>query len=57
MLSRLHARRSAITFDLGAGGIRVCQCHERAAGAAREFRLCDSLELDHPPGRQGGRAR
>ena len=49
MLSRLHARRSAITFDLGAAGIRVCQCHQRPAGQASDFRLSDSLELDHPP--------
>ncbi len=45
MVSWLRPRRSAITFDLGAAGIRACQFLQRG----REPRLCDVLQLDLMP--------
>lgn len=38
----LCLRRSAITFDLGAAGIRVCQLRQRGG----EPTLCDALQLE-----------
>lgn len=45
MVSWLRARRSAVTFDLGAAGTRACQFQRRDG----QFRLCDSLQLERLP--------
>jgi Tfp pilus assembly PilM family ATPase len=45
MISRLTARRSAITFDLGAAGVRAYQLARRGRGR----QLCDILEVDRSP--------
>jgi Tfp pilus assembly PilM family ATPase len=37
-------RRSAITFDVGAAGLRACQLRRRGA----EVALCDALEFERP---------
>lgn len=42
MLSSLRSRRSAVTFDLGAAGIRAYQVQQRGG----RLRLCDSLDLE-----------
>jgi type IV pilus assembly protein PilM len=45
MFSRFHSRTSAITFDVGAAGIRAHQAAARGAQLARR----DSLRLELPP--------
>jgi type IV pilus assembly protein PilM len=42
MVSRLFTRRSAVTFDLGAAGIRACQFAQRGAVP----QVCDVLALE-----------
>jgi hypothetical protein len=46
MVSWLCARRSAITFDVGAAGLRAYQLRRRG----RDVALCDTLEFERPPG-------
>lgn len=45
MFDRLRTRQSAITFDVGATGVRACQLLSRSAA----FALRDYLAIDFPP--------
>ena len=45
MLSRFRTRRSAITFDVGAAGLRAYQLRQRGPAPA----LCDALQFERTP--------
>lgn len=49
MISRFQPRNSAIMFDVGSTGIRVCQL----GGRANRLAIRDHLQLDLPPGARG----